>query len=187
LSFDATTGRLSGIPLQAGTFEFFVRVTPAAPGSAASESTRFVLVVNTAPVSFARWQQACPPPVTAGDSPDLVRGSSGLSDFMVYALSGGNPVTAGPTLHPLVQTEEIEGVRYLTLTASKYPAASDSAGHPLVYRVEFSDDLHNWKPDGAGVTVISETTSQIKARATAPVSASGRQFLRLNVLANNPL
>jgi uncharacterized delta-60 repeat protein len=187
LSFDGATGRLSGIPLQAGTFEFLVRVVPAAPGSAASESTRFMLVVNASPVSFARWQQAFSPAVTVGDSPDLVRGSSGLSDFMVYALSGGNPATAGPTLCPVVQTEEIEGVWHLTLTASKYQGASDSAGNPLVYRVEFSDELHDWKSGGESVTVISETASQIKARATAPVSTSGRQFLRLKVLANNPL
>ncbi len=187
LSFDAATGRLSGIPLQAGTFEFFVRVTPAAPGSAASESTRFVLVINTAPVSFARWQEAFAPAVNPGDSPNIVRGASGLSDYMIYAMSGMNPVEADAALRPLVQTEEIEGARYLTLTASKYPAASDSTGKPLVYRVEFSDDLHEWKSGGTSVTVISETASQIRARATTPASTSGPQFLRLKVLANNPL
>jgi uncharacterized delta-60 repeat protein len=187
LSFDAATRRLSGIPLQAGTFEFFVRVTPAAPGSAASESTRFVLVINTAPVSFARWQQAFAPDVNPGDSPDTVRGASGLSDYMIYAMSGMNPVEADAGLQPLVQTEEIDGARYLTLTASKYPAASDSKGNPLVYRVEFSDDLHEWKSGGTSVTVISETASQIRARATTPASTSGPQFLRLKVLASNPL
>ena len=187
LSFDAATGRLTGIPLQAGTFEFFVRVTPAAPGSAASESTRFVLVINAAPVSFARWQEAFAPAVNPGDSPYTVRGASGLSDYMIYATSGMNPVEANAGLRPLVQTEEIDGAQYLTLTASKYPAASDSTGNPLVYRVEFSDDLHDWKFGGANVVVITETASQIKARATAPSSTSGRQFLRLKVLANNPL
>lgn len=187
LSFDPATGRLSGIPLQAGTFEFFVRVIPAAPGAATSESTRFVLVVNAAPVSFARWQEAFAPAVNPGDSPDAVRGASGLSDYMVYAMSGMNPVEANADLQPLVQTEEIDGAQYLTLTASKYPGASDSTGSPLVYRVEVSDDLHDWKSGGENVTVISETVSQIKARATAPASSSGRQFLRLKVLANNPL
>jgi uncharacterized delta-60 repeat protein len=187
LSFDAATGRLSGIPLQAGTFEFFVRVTPAAPGSAASESTRFVLVINTAAVSFARWQEAFAPTVNPGDSPNIVRGASGLSDYMIYAMSGMNPVEADAALRPIVQTEEIEGVRHLTLTASKFPGASDSTGNPLVYRVEFSDDLHEWKSGGTSVTMISETASQIRARATSPASTSGHQFLRLKVLANNPL
>jgi hypothetical protein len=96
-------------------------------------------------------------------------------------------VEANADLQPLVQTEEIAGAQYLTLTASKYPGASDSTGSPLVYRVEVSDDLHDWKSGGANVTVISETASQIKARATAPAASSGRQFLRLKVLANNPL
>ena len=187
LSFDAATGRLSGIPLQAGTFEFFVRVIPAAPGAAASESTRFVLVVNAGPVSFARWQEAFAPAVTPGDSPDTVRRASGLSDYMIYAMTGMNPLEADAGLQPLVQTEEIDGAQYLTLTASKYPGASDSTGSPLAYRVEFSQDLHDWKSGGENVTVISETVSQIKARATAPTSSSGRQFLRLKVLANNPL
>jgi hypothetical protein len=106
---------------------------------------------------------------------------------MIYAMSGMNPMEADAALRPLVQTEEIEGARYLTLTASKYPAASDSTGKPLVYRVEFSDDLHEWKSGGTSVTVISETASQIRARATTPASTSGPQFLRLKVLANNPL
>ena len=187
LSFDPATGRLSGIPLQAGTFEFFVRVIPTAPGAATSESTRFVLAVNAVPVSFARWQEAFAPAVTPGDSPDTVRRASGLSDYMIYAMTGMNPLEADAGLQPLVQTEEIDGAQYLTLTASKYPGASDSTGSPLVYRVEASDDLHDWKSGGENVTVISETASQIKARATAPASTAGRQFLRLKVLANNPL
>lgn len=187
VNFDAATGRLSGIPLQAGTFEFLVRVTPTAPGSAASENTRFVLVVNNAPVSFARWQEAFAPAVSPGDPPDTMRGSSGLSDFMVYAMSGMNPLEADAGLQPLVQTEEVGGVRYLTLTASKYPGASDSTGNALVYRVEFSEDLLDWKFGAENVTVISETDTQIRARTTAPLSASSRQFLRLKVLANNPL
>ena len=102
-------------------------------------------------------------------------------------MTGMNPLEADAGLQPLVQTEEIDGAQYLTLTASKYPGASDSTGSPLVYRVEASDDLHDWKSGGENVTVISETASQIKARATAPASTAGRQFLRLKVLANNPL
>lgn len=187
LNFDSSTGRLGGIPLQAGTYGFLVRVTPAGPGAVASQDTRFVLVVNVAPVSFARWQEAFSPVVTVGDSPEEVRNAWGFSDLQVYALSGGDPTNVNAGAKPNVQTETYAGAQYLTLTAPKYPAAADGSGNSLAYHVEFSEDLHSWTTDGESVTLISETAVQIKVRATIPASSSNRQFLRLKVLANNPL
>jgi uncharacterized delta-60 repeat protein len=179
--FDPATGRLSGIPLDAGTYEFLVRVVPAPSGAAPSADTRFVLVVNDVPVSFGRWQSAWAPPVNAGDSPETVRNGAGLSDFLVYALGGGNPAAAGTELLPLIVRESVGGVEYLTLTAGKYAAAVDDQGNPLVYQVEYSENLSDWSAAAADVAVVSETPTQIKARAVAPASSARSQFLRLKV------
>jgi len=77
-----------------------------------------------------------------------------------------------------VRREKIGDKDYLTLTASKY------AGARVTYRVERSEDLVAWRwsmPED--LTVVSDSPTQLKVRVTSPASESGRQFLRLKVLA----
>ncbi len=181
VSFDAATGRLAGIPLETGTFTLSVTATtPQGTGDPAG----FVLQVNaaTSPLTgFPAWIQAEFTAEELADksiwAPDVVLNPLGLSNFAVYALYGGDPRSVPASALPVVSREPDGADTYLTLTAPKYPAATD-----VVYSVQYSSDLASWCSAPADVVVISETSTEIKARAAVPASAASRQFLRLKML-----
>ncbi|MEY3481077.1 MAG: hypothetical protein RIQ71_1852, partial [Verrucomicrobiota bacterium] len=79
-------------------------------------------------------------------------------------------------LRPIVQLEPDGGTNYLTLTASKYPGAA------VEYRVEYSTTLQSWATGTNAVTILTNTPSEIKARATTPWTDENKQFLRLKVV-----
>jgi uncharacterized delta-60 repeat protein len=179
VTFDPVTGALRGLPLDAGRYDLQV-VATSSRGS--TKTTRFVLNVNDTKVPYARWKKAW----FSGDEqanpavsdPGAVRNSAGLSNYLVYALGGGDPEVADASLLPLVQREKIGNKHYLTLTAPKYPGAE------AIYRVESSENLSSWawvQPDD--VVAVSETPTQVKFRAAKPATEIESQFLRLKVLA----
>jgi len=171
---------LTGIPLDAGRYEF--EVMASAPGAVTSENTRFVLTVNEAEVSYGQWKRVWFDAAGQADpqvsGPGAVRNAAGLSNFMVYALDGGDPQAPDPSLAPLMQREKIGSRHYLTLRATKYPRAA------AFYRVEYSADLQGswvWDQPGSVVSLI-DTETEIKARAAVSVDQQKRQFLRLKIL-----
>jgi hypothetical protein len=107
--------------------------------------------------------------------PLAVNNPDGLENLVVFALSGGSPFTADASILPLVAQES----GYLTLTANKNPAAAST----VLYSVQFSEDLMApWSSENpVPVTVITDTDSLIKARASDPAPSRGRQFLRLMI------
>ena len=177
--FDPATGLLSGVPLDAGRYDLQIM---AVSTKGITESTRFVLNVNEKKVPYAQWKRAW---FNAGEqadnaisAPGAVRNSAGLSNFLVYALGGGDPDAADASLWPVVQREKIGTKHYLTLSASKYPGAD------AVYRGECSSDLTTWGWGMPGDMVsISEDATHLKVRAATPTTEIGKQFLRLKVLA----
>jgi uncharacterized delta-60 repeat protein len=177
--FDPATGLLSGVPLDAGRYDLQIM---AVSTKGITESTRFVLNVNEKKVPYAQWKRAW---FNAGEqadnaisAPGAVRNSAGLSNFLVYALGGGDPDAADASLWPVVQREKIGTKHYLTLFASKYPGAD------AVYRGECSSDLTTWGWGMPGDMVsISEDATHLKVRAATPATEIGKQFLRLKVLA----
>jgi hypothetical protein len=176
--FDANTGRLTGVPLDAGSYEFQI-VATSAQGS--SSPARFVLRVNDAKVSYAQWEKAWFSAVDRANDllsgPMAVRNTAGLENLFVYALGGGAPAAADSSLQPVVRPESSAGQQYLTLTASKYPGAV------ATYRVEYSTDLLNWRFSSPNdVVVVSDTPTQLKVRAADAVGKTN-QFLRLKVVA----
>jgi len=177
ITFDAVLGRLIGTAQAAGQFSLQVIATTRLGNSSAPAP--FLLTVNSSgPATFAAWQAAhftSPLPPSAG--PHEVLNTRGLSNLLVYALNGGDPRSVQPEVSPVVQEENYAGKNYLTLSAPKNPLALG-----LVYRVEISTDLVNWTYDSASVVVLSDTASEIKARAAVPVAEAGRQFIRLKVL-----
>jgi hypothetical protein len=179
VTFDPGTGRLKGTPLDAGEFDLSVVATSAVNGS--SVPTAFVLYVNANPVSYDIWKSVWFSPAdqtnAAVSGMLAVRNPNGLSNLLVYALGGGNPTVTPPDLRPIVQREPDGGTNYLTLTASKFPGAE------VTYRVEFSTTLQAWTSDTNAVTILTNTPTEIKARANTPWTNQPKQFLRLKVIA----
>ncbi len=181
VSFNVATGRLAGIPLETGSFTLSVTATTA---QGTGDAAGFVLYVNAATpplTGFPAWIQAEFTPAELADksiwAPDVVLNPLGLSNFAVYALNGGDPRTVPASAIPSVSREPDGADTYLTLTAPKNPAATD-----VIYTVEYSADLASWSSASADVVVISNTSTEIKARAAVPASAASRQFLRLKML-----
>lgn len=178
VSFDPGTGLLTGVPLDAGRFELEVVATSGVNGSSAP--TRFVLFVNATPVPYDVWKGVWFSPADqtnpAVSGMLAVRNSEGLSNLLVYALSGGDPAAVPSNISPVVQREPDGGTNYLTLTASKFPGAE------VDYRVEYSTTLQAWATNTNAVTILTNTPTEIKARATTPWTEEIKQFLRLKVI-----
>jgi uncharacterized delta-60 repeat protein len=172
-------GRLVGIPLDAGRYEF--DISAVATGSGRQQTSRFVLAVAEAKVPYSQWQRAWFSPLELADArasgPAAVWNAAGLSNFMVYALGGGDPASPDFAARPVVQREIIDGRAHLTLTAPKY------AGAQAVYRAEYSTDLVHWGSAATGdVAIVADDARQLKVRAVRPATDAHRQFLRLKVL-----
>ena len=180
--FNTNTGRLEGIPLDAGRYKFQVVAT--SPTLGPSDPTEFVLHVNDKKVPYAQWKKVWfPSPsdqtnnAVSGPSA-VISNTAGLNNFLVYALNGGSPATADRSLVPVIRREIANGKTYLTLTASKYPGAE------VTYQVQVSGDLATWgSSQPANVVTLSDTATQLKVRAATPATEIGKQFLRLKVLA----
>jgi uncharacterized delta-60 repeat protein len=177
VSFDPSANLLSGIALEAGAFPLALEATsPDGTGPA----TGFVLHVLPQTVPYDIWKEvwfdgpAQNDPAISGPAAPAAN-ASGLSNFAVYAMTGGDPSEPLPDPFLLTGMEYIEGVEYYTLRAPKYPlAAADFSGL-------FSGDLRSWS--AAGATTIWETDSAIMVRPTQPRSQANRQFLRLQITA----
>ncbi len=180
VSFDATTGRLVGIPLEIGTFELSV-IPSTALGTGDPANFRLSVNATTSATGFSAWIDGQFTPGELEDpavwAPDAILNTLGLSNFAVYALNGGDPRAVPAAALPVVVREPVEGDLYLTLTAPKNPGAFD-----VVYAVEYSTDLASWSDAPADVVEISNTSTELKVRAAIPVDAASRQFLRLKML-----
>lgn len=166
------SGRLYGTPLQSGRFDLVVQATTIGGLSPAS---RFTLQVNPSPLPFSRWAQAW---LGVASNPTQVLNPAGLSNLLVYALSGRDPRSAGRAILPVVARQTFNGGTYLTLKASKYAGTNG-----VNYIVEFSGDGgRTWRSDTAAVVMVSESPTEIIARAAVPTTASPRQLLRLKLV-----
>jgi len=179
VGFDATTGRLSGVPLDAGEHDIYIRFIPAATTSLSSV-TRFLLYVNSAKVSYGQWRKAWftnPSDLVNDDisGPDAVRNAVGANNMMVYAVDGGSPATMDDTRLPSFDLERFNRRDYLTLRSSKYPAAK------VVLRPEFSADLASWT-SAADQLTVSDSSTGVVARPVVPADEAESQFLRLKIL-----
>lgn len=138
---------------------------------------------TVAPVEAWR-QQHFGVTANAGDAADTADSAGdGIPNLMKYAL-GMNP--AQPGVQPPVGVIEHESERYLTITFSRNPAATD-----LTYAVQVADNLAgpwttvatitpgNSMASGAGL--VAEDSGTVIVRDTVSLSGAPRRFMRLGV------
>jgi len=178
VDFDAATGRVSGIPLDAG--EFVLEIEAIGISGLSSGIHRFVLNVEPAAVSFETWRRVwfneaelAEPGVSGADG--FAGNSEGLSNFAVYALTGGNPRASLPTARSLPGSVTHQGATYYSVTLPKYPLAR------VHYEGLYSENLSDWSTDPAHVRKWAESLTQVTFVPTEPMSARPRQFLRIRM------
>lgn len=131
-------------------------------------------------MSFSEWQGLWFTPEEIADpsisGPGAINGNpSGLSNFMVYALSGGNPREEGTNILPVgaVVTWPDDVKPYFTLSSPFNPLAEAE------FLVEYTDDLRN--PWEVVPHIFDEDEGRLSGRAPFPMDAEPQQFLRLRV------
>jgi cytochrome c1 len=115
--------------------------------------------------------------VTVGGT-DYQRDSDGdgLSDWIEYAL-GLDPALRTSTT-PQHQIETISGTPWLTLRAFKGPMLPGD----MTLSIKSSGTLFNWSP----AAVLTNTTTELKARDTVGANAAPARFIRLEATRQTP-
>lgn len=98
----------------------------------------------------------------------------GINNLLKYAL-GLDPAVADRSGLPIGVFEDDGGTKYLTLTASKNPDATD-----VELLVEVSGDLATWNSGSGHTTVLVDDGTTLKVRDNTALSAAGRRYIRLN-------
>lgn len=148
-----------------------------------------IAVIGGSERTFASW-------VTGFEIDPLVSGfnddadGDGIANGLEYAL-GGDPSAAASDILPRVETREISGETYLTITYPRRVGGADDENGDysvldLTYAVQGASEVGEWA--GANAEFVSATADgELEGfefathRATTPVSAETRQFLRLQV------
>ena len=175
----ASAGSLSGYAMQAGTFGMLVTSQPAS--GLPSDPTPFTLYVVPVPVSYESWTKAWfgndwTNPAVAAPTVSA-RNPSGLNNYTIYALNGGNPLTLGPGIAPYTLPEfGTNGLLYLSYTVNRNPLASAD------YSVQYSTNLMTpWLNGTNVITTLIDTPELLKVRPTTPMAEELQQFLRLQI------
>lgn len=178
VELDAATGRLTGVPLDHGEHRIIVNVT----SRLGTSSMPFDLYVGNVPVPYDRWAKAWfkadhTNTVVAG--PAVVRNAAGLQNLFVYALDGGNPHHATPSMWPQMSFMNDGGKTYAVLSAGKYGAAEVSR------TFEWSDTLGSWSSASNAIVPLPDpAVDRIQARGAKSTDEAPKQFLRLRI--SNP-
>jgi hypothetical protein len=137
------------------------------------------MYVVPTPVPYDSWAKAWfgsawTNPAVAG--PSIVGANpSGLNNFAIYALNGGNPALLEPGILPSVSLQtETNGLTFLNYTVNRNPLAEAS------YRVQYSTNLMApWLSGASNLTTVVDVPDLLQVRPVSPMSAQSNQFLRL--------
>ena len=118
--------------------------------------------------SFSRFGDDFENPAIAGAEVDA--DGDGLGNLLEYAtdsdplLYTGDAITFGMT--------EVGGLRYLSVTVRRNPAATD-----VTLSVEGGDELSSWSP--GGLVTVTSTPTLLIVRDSVPISTGEKRFLRV--------
>ncbi|MFZ4484166.1 MAG: Ig-like domain-containing protein, partial [Chthoniobacterales bacterium] len=186
VTFDPATGRLSGIPLDPGSFALGIRPrqTPSGP---TGPTVTFTLHVLSATVPYEVWRKVWF--AGANLANDAVSGPlapapglPGVANLVVYALSGGNPADPASTQMPSARPEWHGGKIYWTYSIPKYRLAA------ATYTPQISENLGAWfaetpnAPDTSKLVTLENNVDSLRVRATTPVPQARQQFFRLQIV-----
>lgn len=173
MRFDATTGRLVGVPLESGYFQ--VRVTSSGSDGRKSEGV-LELFVDQAAVSYDQW---CTAWFGSGSgalaAPEAVNNPSGLSNFEVYAFSGGDPRSAPSDLLPAPVFVASDPARPLEWTLPRFELANHGGATNVVYRPEVASSLAG--PWEVGDMVTEPGALKIRSQGGEP-----SRFMRIRLI-----
>jgi uncharacterized delta-60 repeat protein len=186
VTFDPATGRLSGIPLDPGSFALGIRPRQTPSGSTGPTVT-FTLHVLSATVPYEVWRKVWFAGADLAD--DAVSGPlapapglPGVANLVVYALSGGNPMDAASIQFPNARPEWHAGKQYWAYSIPKYRLAA------ATYTAQISENLAEWfaeTPDApvtSKLVTLENNVDSLRVRATTPVPQAGKQFFRLHIV-----
>ena len=142
-------------------------------------TTNSTFTVNVTGTPSQTWrQQYFGSTLTIGDAADSADPDhDGISNLLERAL-GLSPTSSSSLGSKIAfDTESISSSRYLRLTITKNPAATD-----VTYSVEVSSDVTNasaWS--SSGTTIESNTSTTLVVRDSSVIGSTPRRFLRLKV------
>ena len=152
-------------------------VTISVNDGTATTSTSFTVHVTGTPVQTWRQQFFGSVLATGNAADNADPDFDGLVNRLEYAL-GSSPATSGnPAANLVVDVVLISGSKYLRLTVTKNPNATD-----VTSTVQVTGDLANplsWT--STGTTIETNTATALVVRDNTPLSASPRRFIRLQV------
>lgn len=118
--------------------------------------------------SYSRFGDDFENPAISGA--DLDTDGDGLDNLLEYAtdsdpeLYSGNAITFG--------TIEVDGLRYLSVTVRRNPAATD-----VTVTVEGGSELTSWSDNG--FVTLTDTPTELIVRDSIPMNTGARRFLRV--------
>jgi hypothetical protein len=175
----SSPGFFAGYPMKSGEYEMFVTSQPAS--GERSAPTPFTFYVVPAPVSYKAWTKAWfgnewTNPAVAGAAV-FAPNPSGLNNFTVYALDGGNPRALGPDIAPSYSpVTDSNGLTYLNYSVRRNPLAV--ASYSVLYNTNLS---RPWLRGTNSLETLVDLPGLLEVRPRVPMSLEPKQFLRLEI------
>jgi len=176
MRFHSDTGRLEGVPLQAGTYN--MRIT-ASSSAGVGATTDFVLTVEASDVTYSEWARAWFSDLSQpGAAPSAVNNPEGLSNLEVYAMTGGDP-TGVPQDPPLLMPYVKDGSPCLAVR--RFPLANHGGASNTGFTVlRSADGAATWQE--WPVLELPETTAdRLHLLSNTPLSSEQNQLFRLRI------
>jgi regulation of enolase protein 1 (concanavalin A-like superfamily) len=101
---------------------------------------------------------------------DVDTDGDGLENLLEYATDSDPKLSTSDAI--VFGVTEVAGLRYLSITVKRNPAAIDVA-----IIVEGGEELSSWSPDG--LVTLTDTPTQLIVRDSVPMSTGTRRFLRV--------
>ena len=184
LSLDTTTGFISGVPTQLGTFT----VTLSATNASGTDTTALTLTIYASALEYFRVVHNL---AEDGSEDSLAPAGDNIPHLLKYAFNmiGGSEGQAMTLDIPNSQTINPSGAAGLPLSGNDngrltltYIHRKASSGPGITYAVEFSNDLSDWDINPSTTENIEEIDATFeRVTVTDSITGSAKRFVRIRV------